>query len=234
MESDCRAKDSEPLAIISCSFGSFRCTSPFARIAMKPHERLHWHFHVTLKRMFGLVFIDIFEERFTYSVGYLSVVLLMALAFAGIHHTTLHCDTATALNSVLFLATQLTVKYLCVRDLRSLAKVANFISQTYAWHSLSPSPAKTILFHRYSTFNKLIINVITGSYGIVSVAFLLYPAVVYVSNGITVTPLPIYFAAIDEQHSRLGYAILVVYHWLLTLFTFCFNSAFDSFMTIIY
>lgn len=52
------------------------------------------------------------------------------------------------------------------------------------------------------------------------------------SNGITVTPLPIYLAAIDEKRSRLGYTVLVVHHWLLTLFAFGFNSAFDSFATI--
>lgn len=134
LESNWGTNGSWPLALVSCSYNnSFMCTSLISPTRNRTTWTIALTFSCYAKTNVLFSFYRYFRKAFQVRRGPpVGGNLDGTDIWWHLPHDEALYDTATALNSVTLLlrVSQLTVKYMCTRDLRSLMEVAHFISQT--------------------------------------------------------------------------------------------------------
>lgn len=200
---------------------------------MLAHEKLHWCFYVVLNSLFKVAFLDIFYEKFTYSIKYVFFLCLSGIFMCGSAYSVLYYDIDVASNAMAFLllAIQITIKYLCAYDLQSMVNVADHMIDIYKHNSADVR--KDLLLERYAAVSKRILKSIMIFYCFCASMYLLHPIAVYVLHREMLTPLPTYFPFINER-KPFGFIVLVIYDVPMIIMANAFHCAFHAIVSIVF
>lgn len=158
---------------------------------------------------------------------------MLLIGLFGFIYTALTYEIGIASNAITFasLCIQLLVKYLCVRDIESLVEIANVLLNTFKYNSGNKS--KIHLFAHYNRLNIIIIHTIVAIYTITTLAYLLFPILIYFQKGIVIAPFPAHFPGIDENSTPV-FVLIVFYNLLLSGLLLCFTIAFELLIVIVF
>lgn len=198
---------------------------------MEPHERIDWCIYNLLRSYFKLIFIDIFEEKFTYRFGFIAIVIVFGFGFNCSYYTATNYEFAIKANAIgLFLFTvHVFVEYITVHKLRPMVKIIDFIIDIYR----SNSTANQAIFSRYAFLSQTIIMCMLMFNTFCCVLYLPYPIIAYFRDGERLPLYPVYAPLLNEN-STIDYIVLVILQLLNQMLVVVVNSASDLFITIVF
>lgn len=191
----------------------------------------HWCNRVVIRRLLRLAFLDVFESRFRYTLGYYMVMTMFIVSLLGCVYTIGAFDIVRALFAIgtFFIMIGAIVKYTAISDLQTLIGVSDFIEEIYK-NSKGDARHQAIC-EKFGRLSVRILRIGVSFYGFFSLVPIVLPLILYALGGYS-TDIRIQFPFID-QNAGWGRGMLIAIGDICNVYFFLSASSIDIYIVLL-